>query len=83
MFAKICILIENTPRSMTMPDGTGTFAVWARNRILTYDRLEYYCKRGSLHSHITPWLVFYAIGICLLRCRPVNRLYILTAAEGR
>ena len=23
MFAKICILIENTPRSMTMPDGTG------------------------------------------------------------
>ena len=27
MFAKICILIENTPRSMTMPDGTDTFAV--------------------------------------------------------
>ena len=58
-------------------------AMWARNRFLTYDRLKYYCKRGSLHSHITPRLVFYAIGICLLRCRPVNRLYILTAAEGR
>ena len=83
MFANICILIENTPRSMTMSDGTGTFAVWAHNRFLTYDRLKYYCKRGSLHSHITPWLVFHAIGICLLRCRPVNRLYILTAAEGR
>ena len=37
LFAKICILIENTPRSMTMPDGTGTFEVWARNRFLTYD----------------------------------------------
>ena len=83
MFAKICILIENTPPSMTMPDGTGTFAVLACNRFLTYDRLKYYCKRGSLHSHITPWLVVYAIGMCLLRCRPVNRLYILTAAEVR
>ena len=47
MFAKICILIENTPRSMTMPYGTGTFAVCARNRFLTYDRLKYYCKRGA------------------------------------
>ena len=28
MLRKIGILIENTPRRMTMPGGTGTFAVW-------------------------------------------------------
>ena len=43
MCAKICILIENTPRSMTMPNvglPVGpTFAVWARNRFIAYDRL--------------------------------------------
>ena len=63
MFAKIRILIENTPRSMAMTDCTGTFAVWAHNLFLTYDRLKYYCKWGSLNSNITSWVVFYAIGI--------------------
>ena len=38
---------------------------------------------GSPNSHITPYVVFYASGIVLLLYRPVNRFYILTAAEGR
>ena len=38
-----------------MPEGTGTFAVWAHNRFLAYDRPTYYCKWGSPNSHITPW----------------------------
>ena len=44
MFAKICILIENTPRSMAMTHGTGTFAVWAHNRFLVYDRQMWVAK---------------------------------------
>ena len=50
MFAKIRILIQNTGRSTTMPDGTGTFAVWARNRFLAYDRLNI-TANGGRHSH--------------------------------
>ena len=51
MFAKIGILIENTPRSTTMPDGTGTFAVWARNRFLTYD-LNIIANGGRYNAYI-------------------------------
>ena len=82
MFAKSIILIENNPRSLTMPDGTGTFAVWVRNRFLAYDRFTYYCKWGSLHPHVTPWGSFLRNWMFLLCCKPVNPLYILTAAEG-
>ena len=54
MFAKIRILVENTPRSTAMPEGTGTFAAWAHNRFLAYDRAKSDCKWGSPNSHITP-----------------------------
>ena len=83
MFAKIHTLIENTPRGLAMPDGTGTFAVWAINRFPAYDRPKYYCKRGSPNLHITLWVVFYAIGICLLLYRPINRSIILTVHRRR
>ena len=63
MFEKIRILIENISRRMVMPDGTGTFAVRAHTRFLADDGLKYYFKWGSPNSHITPWVVFYAIGI--------------------
>ena len=29
-----------------MPEGNGTFAVWAHNRFLAYDRPNYFCKWG-------------------------------------
>ena len=45
--------------------------------------LKMLLQMGSPNSHITPWLVFYATGIVLLLYRPINRFYILTAAEGR
>ena len=54
MFAKIRILIENTPRSTAMPEGTGTFAV---QRFLAYDRQMGVAK----FTHHTV-VVFYAIG---------------------
>ena len=40
-----------------MPEGTGTgtFAVYAHNRFLAYDRPNIFCKWGSPNSHITPW----------------------------
>ena len=62
-----------------MPEGTGTFAVWAHNRFLAYD----YCRWGSPNSHITLWVVFYAIGILLLLYRPVNRLYYLNCSRRK
>ena len=69
MFAKICILIENTPRSTAMPEGTGTFAVWARNRFLS---LQTGVATFTHHAAV----VFYAIGMFVLLYRPVDRLYI-------
>ncbi len=83
MFAKMRILIENIPRSMAMPEGTGTFAVWAHNRFLAYDRPKYYCKWGSPKCAHRIVVVFYAIGIFWLLYWPINRFDILTAAEGR
>ena len=50
MFAKKFILIENTPRSMAMTYGSGTFALLARNRFLTYDRLKILLKTGVATS---------------------------------
>ena len=78
MLSIIRILIENTPRSVTMPDAMTrrdryVCSVWAHNLL----------QMGSPNSHITPWVVFYATGIVLLLYRPINRFYILTAAEGR
>ena len=43
---KFRILIENAPRSTAMPEGTGTFAVWAHNRFLAYDRPKSDCNWG-------------------------------------
>ena len=37
-----------------MPEGTDTFAMWAHNRFLAYDRPNYFGKWGSPNSHITP-----------------------------
>ena len=46
MFAKVCILIENTPRSMAMPVGNGTFAVWVHNLFLAYTGLNIIANEG-------------------------------------
>ena len=58
MLSKIRILIENTPRSVTMPDGmtrSGRYicSVGAHNRFLA-DGPKYYCKWGrQIHtSHL-------------------------------
>ena len=91
MLSKIRILIENTPRSVTIArwddsnfEGIGTFAVCGRTIDFSLMGLNVIAKlMGSPNSHITPWLVFYATGIVLLLYRPINRFYILTAAEGR
>ena len=80
-FAKIRTLIGNTPRSKVVPEGTSTFAAWARNRFLAYDRPKYDCKWGRqiYTSHrgscLRNWNVF------VLLYRPVKLLYILTVAE--
>ena len=69
-----------------MPEGIGTFAVWAHNRFLAYDRPNYFCKWGSPNSHITrytPYSSFLHNWIFVLLYRPVDRYMILTAAEGR
>ena len=87
MFANIRNLIEHTPRSTTLREGTGTFTVWAHNLFLAYDRPNSDCKWGSPNLHITPsqFSTQFAnyCNFVLLLYRPVNRLYILTAAEGR
>ena len=41
MFAKIRILIESTPRSKAMPDGTAHFAMSAHNRFIAYERSKF------------------------------------------
>ena len=53
-----------------MPEGTGTFAVWARNRFLAYDSPTYYCKWGSPNSHRGSFLRNRNVGVN----RPVIRL---------
>ena len=86
MLSKIRILIENTPRSVAMPDGMtrriGAFAVCGRTIDFSLMGLNV-LQMGSPNSHITPWVVFYATGIVLLLYRPIDRFYILTAAGGR
>ena len=67
MFAKIHILIENTPWSTAMPEGTGTSTVWAHNRFLAYGRQM--CVAKFTHHTVV--------------YRHVYQLYILTAPEGR
>ena len=64
-----------------MPEGTGTFAVWTRNRfriclnlIATVDRQIHMSHHGSF---VRNW------NCVMLLYRHVNRLYMLTAAEGR
>ena len=69
-----------------MPDGMTrrdryVCSGWAHNRFLADG--PKFIANGSPNSHITPRLVFYATGIVLLLYRPINRFYILTAAEGR
>ena len=61
-----------------MPEGTGTFAVWAHNRFLAYDRPKYDCKWGRqiYTSHRGSFLRNWNL---LLLYMPVNRL---AAAEG-
>ena len=55
MLSKIRILIENTPRSVTMPDGMTrrdryVCSVWAHNRFLA-DGPKCYCKWGrQIHT---------------------------------
>ena len=65
-----------------MPEGTyrPTFAVWAHNRFLAYDRPNYFCKWGrQIHiSHRGSFLSNF-----FLLYRPVDRYMILTTAEGR
>ena len=72
MFAKIRIIIENTSRSMAMPDGTATFAtdfslMIGLNIIANGGRQIHTSPRG--YSCLRNWKF-------LLLHRPVNRLYI-------
>ena len=69
-----------------MPDGMTrrdryVCSVWAHNRFLA-DGHKCYCKWGAKFTHHTVGS-FLATGIDLLLYRPINRFYILTAAEGR
>ena len=72
---QISILIENTPWSMTMPEGAGTFAVWAHNRFPAYDRPKYYCTWGR-QIRTSQCGTFIRNWIFLILYQPFTRLYI-------
>ena len=72
MFAKIRILIEHTPRSMTMTDGAGSFALWAHNRFLAYGRLNIIAN-GSRQMHCAGSFALWAHN----RFLAYGRLYII------
>ena len=82
MFAKIRILIQNTGRSTTMPDGTGTLQCGpATDFSLMIGLILLQTGVATVtHHNVGSFLCNW---IFLLLYRPVNRLYILTAAKGR